>query len=56
MREIFKTVAVAVGLMAIGAAIGVLVVLMLDPACGPDGKSQRECGAELIDTLIGADR
>lgn len=56
MREMLKTAAVAMGLMAIGAAIGVIVVLMLDPACGPDGESQRQCGAELIDTLLGNDR
>lgn len=48
MQTIREQMWVAVGLVAVGALIGGLVVLMADPACGPDGDSQKACAAELV--------
>lgn len=53
MRSILGQVGTALLLMAIGAAAGILVVSMIDPACGPGGDEQRACGRELIEDLTG---
>lgn len=39
--------------LAIGAAMGLVMILMLDPACGPDGASQIACVKELIHDIVG---
>lgn len=40
-------------LILIGTIIGALVVVAVDPGCGPDGDSQRACAAELAEDLGG---
>ena len=53
MKRILGQVWLVVGLLAIGALGGVLVVTMLDPACGPWGDEQKACAAEIADDLTG---
>lgn len=53
MRDFWERFGVAVVMLAVGAAIGLLLILTVDPACGPDGDSQRECAAELARDLTG---
>lgn len=51
--RVWEKLFVAVGLMGIGALAGVIVVMMLDPDCGPDGDSQKACAAEIADDVLG---
>lgn len=46
------TLGKVVVLVLAGAAAAVLVLAMLDPACGPDGDSQRAWMAELAHDVI----
>lgn len=47
------TIKTVLGLMLVGAVVGVVAVLAADPACGPDGDSQHECAAEVARDLTG---
>lgn len=51
--SILERVLVTVGLLACGAVAGVIVVMMLDPTCGPGGEEQKACAAEIADDLKG---
>lgn len=53
MATIREQVWVAVGLMLVGALVGVLVVVAMDPDCGPDGDSQKACARQVADDLGG---
>lgn len=53
MRHYVQNLAIVLGLVAIGACLGVIVVMMLDPDCGPDGASQTACGEEIVRDLTG---
>lgn len=43
-----ETLVKCAALLAIGAAAGVLLVALIDPACGPTGKEQAEWIQELM--------
>lgn len=43
-----ETLVKCAALLAIGAAAGVLLVALIDPACGPTGKEQTEWIQELM--------
>lgn len=53
MRGLLEQVWVVVGLLLVGAVAGVLVVVALDPDCGPGGDEQRDCAADIADDLGG---
>ena len=53
MRGIMGYVGTGLVLFALGAIGAVVVVIAMDPACGPDGDSQRTCAAEIVRNITG---
>ena len=54
--QILKTVGTVVLMVAWFWMGTVLVVALFDPACGPDGNSQRECIRQINADLVAAVR
>jgi hypothetical protein len=52
MKNAMQTVGTLVVLVMMAYLAIVLMVGMVDPACGPDGDSQRACIAEINDDLL----
>lgn len=48
---VMQNAAIILGLMLCGALMGVLVVMAIDPACGPSGIEQAECATEIMRDL-----
>lgn len=51
MRDFFEKALVVVGLLLVGAVAGVILLTMIDPACGPLGDDQISCARQLADDL-----
>ena len=52
MSVVMQNVGIISGLMLIGALMGVLFVMAIDPACGPSGTQQLECGTQILEDLL----
>lgn len=51
MGNVMQNAAIIAGLLLCGAFMGVLVVMALDPDCGPSGYDQTACAAEIARDL-----
>ena len=48
---VMQNAGIIAGLLLCGAFMGILVVMALDPDCGPSGADQTACGAEIVRDL-----
>lgn len=51
LSVVLQNASIIAGLLLCGALMGVIVVMMIDPDCGPSGYDQTACAGEIVRDL-----